>query len=155
RHRANYALGSRAAQEVPLSKTKSDLRSDEWFRVASGKGVLFLHALRGEIGRDRFDGIMDEFGRTFAGKPVKTRDFLTFLEGRAAKPIDALARAWLESTGLPQEKGGNYSVQTFGAEEERTLIVYGARAEVAMNREAAELLQKAIRERHSNYTVPI
>jgi hypothetical protein len=155
RHRADYALGSRAAPEVPLNKTKSDLRSDEWYKVASGKGVLFLHALRREIGGERFDTILDEFGRAFAGKPVKTKEFLSFLEGRAGKQVDGLARTWLESTGLPQEKGGNFSVQTFQAELERTLIVYGTRAESAMNREAAELLQKAIRERHSNFTVPI
>src|SRR5262249_9140198 len=154
-YRAEYFLGSRAAPEVALSKTKADVRRDEWYKVASGKGVLFLHALRREIGGERFDEIMNEFGRAYAGKPVGTKESLNFVEGRAGKPVNELATKWLEGTGLPAEKGGVYSVQTFHAELERTLIVYGTQDEAAMNREAAELLQKAIIERHSNFTVPV
>jgi hypothetical protein len=154
-YRADYFLGSRAAPEMPLSKTKADVRHDEWFKVASGKGVLVLHALRQQVGGERFDEMMDEFGRANAGKPVRTKDFLNFVEGRAGKPVNELTSKWLDGTGLPAEKGGVYSVQTYHSELERTLIVYGTQDETAMNREAAELLQKAILERHSNFTVPV
>jgi hypothetical protein len=154
-YRAEYQLGSRAAQEAPLTRTKADVRQDEWYKVASGKGVLFLHALRQHIGAERFDEIMDEFGRTFAGKPVRTKEFLNFVESRSKKPIADLAKTWLEGTGLPADRGGVFSVQTFHSELESTLIVYGTQDETAMNKEAAELLQKAIIERHSNFTVPI
>src|SRR5579884_1925936 len=98
---------------------------------------------------------MDEFGRTFAGKPVSTKEFLAFVEGRAGKPVAGLAKTWLEGAGLPDDKGGSFSVETFQAELERTLIVFGTGDETAMNREAAERLQKAIVQRHSNFTVPV
>jgi hypothetical protein len=51
--------------------------------------------------------------------------------------------------------GGVYSVLSFHGELEQTLIVYGTADEGPTNREAAEALQRAIIERHSNYTVPI
>jgi hypothetical protein len=51
--------------------------------------------------------------------------------------------------------GGPYSVQSFLPELEHTLIVYGTVDEAPTNREAAVALQRAIRERWSNYTVPV
>jgi hypothetical protein len=51
--------------------------------------------------------------------------------------------------------GGMFSVHSFLAELEQTLIVYGTTDEMASNREAAEALQRAIVQRGSNYTVPI
>jgi hypothetical protein len=51
--------------------------------------------------------------------------------------------------------GGVFSVLSFYPEQEKTLIVYGTLDEVPTNREAAEALQKAIRERWSNYNVAI
>src|SRR6516165_1765074 len=51
--------------------------------------------------------------------------------------------------------GGIYSVGTWYGDLENTLIVYGTGDEAATNREAAEALQKAIIQRHSNFTVPI
>jgi hypothetical protein len=47
------------------------------------------------------------------------------------------------------------SIHSFAREQDRTLIVYGSMAEGPTNREAAELLQKAIRESGQNFTVPI
>ncbi len=51
--------------------------------------------------------------------------------------------------------GGAFSVMSFHAELEHTLIVYGTADEVPTNREAAEALQRAIIRRHSNFTVTI
>jgi hypothetical protein len=51
--------------------------------------------------------------------------------------------------------GGVFSVLSFYREQEHTLIVYGTLDEVPTNREAAEALQKAIRELWSNYSVAI
>src|SRR5262249_52737969 len=50
---------------------------------------------------------------------------------------------------------GPFSVHTHNSEPERALIVYGTGDEVPAHREAAEALQKAIRERGSNVTVPV
>jgi hypothetical protein len=164
-YRAEYMLGSRAGAEVPLAKTASDVRQDAWFRVAAGKGVLLLHELRGLMGADAFDKMMDEFGRAHAGKEVSTAEFRNFAAKHTDKGLGAFFNAWLTRTGLPAPsgdpdhspltRGGPFSVHTFFAEEEQSLIVYGTQDEVNTNREAAEALQQAIRARHSNFTVPV
>ena len=40
-----------AGKDIPLSETRADLRSDEWYDIASGKGVLVLAELRRAAGR--------------------------------------------------------------------------------------------------------
>jgi hypothetical protein len=51
--------------------------------------------------------------------------------------------------------GGPFTVLSFVAELDRTLIVYGTGDEVPTNREAAEELQRAILQNGPNITVPI
>jgi hypothetical protein len=51
--------------------------------------------------------------------------------------------------------GGVFTVNSFYPEADRSLIVYGSGEEMPANREAAERLQRAIIEQHSNITVPI
>jgi hypothetical protein len=54
-----------------------------------------------------------------------------------------------------KSNGGPFSVLTFSAELEQTLIVYGTADEQASHREAAEALQQALVRRGSNITVPL
>jgi len=160
-YRSDYELGCRAGTETPLAKTVAEIRTDSWNRIASGKGVLLLHELRSEMGGDVFDKMMEDFGRTSAGKAVTTAQFKEAAEKAAGKKLDDFFDTWLNKTGLPATKTeigsakSVFSVQSFQNEEEDTLIVYGTADEENTNREAAEALQKAIRERHSNYTIPI
>ncbi len=160
--KADYSLGARASKEKPLNRTVSDMRRDGWYRVASGKGVLLLHELRGKLGAEKFDAIMDAFGRANAGKPVTTAQFIEHAEKAAGQPLKDFFKAWLEETGLPghfgpegKDGGGPFSVLTFYNEPEESLIVYGTLDEVNTNREAAGELRQAIRARHSNVTVPV
>src|SRR5262249_45246659 len=74
-HRANYLAGARASSDVPLAKTRSDVARNDWYRVASGKGVLFLHELRRLLGRGPFEKMMDSFGREQAGKEISSEQF--------------------------------------------------------------------------------
>ncbi len=122
--------------------------------------VLGAHALRQEIGADAFDALMDDFGRQNAGKSVTTEQFFQALGEKwpgAAKAF--FARQWLSQTGLPNlGKGpaaGPFALGSFHDELEQTLIVYGTGAEANVNKEAAEALQQAIIQRHSNLTVPV
>jgi hypothetical protein len=69
---------------------------------------------------------------------------------------DRARRIALDKYGATAKRdGGVFSVLSFYAELEQTLIIYGTADEAAANREAAELLQRAIIERHANYTVPV
>ena len=51
-HRADYELASRTRPEKALQDTQSDVRTDEWYRVAANKGVLLLAELRDAGRRD-------------------------------------------------------------------------------------------------------
>jgi hypothetical protein len=167
-HRSEYELGRRARPEAPLARTKADVRQSDWYRVASGKGVLLLHTLRGELGSEKFVRVMDEFGTRHAGQRVSTEDFRAFVEKSAERKLDEFFDRWLQETGLPQPRaagksseavtafdGGPFSVLTFLNELEQTLIVYGTLAEEPSNREAAGDLQRGLIERGPNITVPV
>ncbi|HEX5268833.1 MAG TPA: C45 family autoproteolytic acyltransferase/hydrolase, partial [Gemmataceae bacterium] len=167
-YRSEYELGRRAHPEVALAKTKADVRQNDWHRVASGKGVLLLHALRNELGAEKFAALMEDFGKQHGGKPVSAEEFRAFVEKGADRKLDDFFDRWLQDTGLPKPKeggatseavtgqeGGPFGVQTFFDELEQTLIVYGTLDDAASNREAALDLQKGIVERGSNITVPV
>ncbi len=231
-HRADYELGARALPESPLSATRSNVRTNDWYRVAAGKGVSLLHSLRRQMGADTFEAMMDAFGRANAGKAVSAAQFQEHVEKWVGNSRADFFEAWLTGTGLPRYRisvsaatstphghevsievrrdkaagqsalevtvetakgevtravridgttarvvvetsdpplrvvldkygqmprsnGGPFSIVTPQAELEKSLIVYGTTDERAPNKEAAEALQQAIRERGSNITVPI
>ena len=167
-YRSEYELGRRAHPEVPLARTKADVRQSDWHRVASGKGVLLLHNLRLEMGAEKFDAMMEDFGKRHGGQRVGTEEFRAFAEKAADRKLDQFFDRWLQDTGLPKPAergksseavtgldGGPLSVLTFLSELEQTLIVYGTQAETASNREAALEMQKGLIERGPNITVAI
>src|SRR5262249_50213342 len=119
-HRSTYLAAVRIKGDVPLSKTRGDLRPDEWYRMASGKGVLLLHALREKIGEKDFDELMETFGKRNAGKEVTTAQFRAHVEQAGGKKLDGFFDTWLNETGLPSgsaKAGGSvYSVISFHTE---------------------------------------
>ncbi len=142
--------------DVPLVEIKSELKSDEWYQVASGKGVLLLAALREKFGDDAFLTFMDRFGREHAGKPVSTDDFRAEAGAIPGHDLKSFFDSWLGETGLPTGRaGGFWSIDSYEAEPEKALIVYGTVKETTPQREAAERLARAIAMRWSNVTVPI
>jgi hypothetical protein len=147
-----YAAAVRKVGDVPLTQIKSDLASDEWYRIASGKGVLALHALRGCLGDPLFEETMNSFGRAHAGRKVTTAEFQAHV-AKTGKSLDEFVRC-LHSNPLPAG-AAVYTITSFQREEEQTLIVYGTLDEVPTNREAAQALQKLLRESWQNHTVPI
>src|SRR5262249_29786487 len=82
------------------------------------------------------------------------------LDGTSARVVvetsEAPLRAVLDKYGqAAKSNGGPFSILTHTAELEQTLIVYGTTGERATNREAAQALRQAIRERGSNITVSV
>jgi hypothetical protein len=72
------------------------------------------------------------------------------------KPADRPSRLLLSMEGgMAKNYGGAFTVSTFLSEPKDSLIVYGTGDEIPTNREAARLLQQAIRKSWSNVTVPI
>ncbi len=158
------AVARRGGKDLPLSETRADLRSDEWYDIASGKGVLILAELRSQFGKEPFDKFMDDFGRSHAGKPVSSSVFLDAAEKSLGKPLGELKAAWLNGDALSRlgsdvrarkSSGRFWSVDSFERQLDRTLIVYGTRAEADAQREAALALQRKLASRWTNMTVPI
>jgi hypothetical protein len=151
-HRKSYLAAARIIGDIPLEKTKSDPGAD-WYRVAVGKGVLLLNELRKSIGAAPFDELMDQFGRAHAGKDADTASFVAFVDKLGRTP-STFWNTWLQST--PLKNGGSaFSVQSFHEERDKTLIVFGTTDDEVANRRSAEQLQRIIRIRWSNETIPI
>jgi hypothetical protein len=154
-YQSAYRSAVRVIGDRALTEIKSDLAHDEWYRLASGKGVLVLNALRHLLGDPLFEETMDSFGRAHAGKKVTTAEFQAHVEKAAGKSLADFFEKWVRQPGHAKQNDAAFSILSFAGEQEDTLIVYGTAEEVPTNREAAEAMQKAIRESWSNITVPI
>src|SRR5205814_3547701 len=110
-------------------------------------------------GGDKFDRLMDNFGRAHAGQEVAAAEFRSFMERESGQALSRFFDEWLTASGLPESAGPQpaqaFSPMSFYAERDKTLIVYGTRDEEAANRATAEELQRLIRTRWSNETVPV
>ena len=100
-HRSDYLAGARAGGDTVLAKTHADLARSDWYRVATGKGVLILNELRRLLGPAAFEEAMDSFGRQHAGKEVTSAQFKAHLENAAVKPLTEFFDYWLQQPGLP------------------------------------------------------
>src|SRR5207248_53834 len=94
------AVARRGGKDLPLGETRADLRSDEWYEIAVGKGVLVLAELRALMGDGPFESFLDEFGRSHAGCAVDTATFFQAAEKAHSKPLASLADAWLGGDAL-------------------------------------------------------
>src|SRR5262249_5133270 len=99
--RADYLPAARIKSDVPLGKIATDIGRDDWYRIASGKGVLVLHELRKVVGAKTFAELMDAFGRQHAGKEASAADFRAHAEKAAGGKVKGFFDYWLNQTGLP------------------------------------------------------
>jgi len=148
---------ARLRKDVPLAETRSELAGDDWYQIAANKGVLLLAALRGKVGDESFLKLMDRFGRAHAGKPASAETFRAEAEEVSGRDLKPFFDKWLHRTGLPDTTSnrGFWSIDSFQAEPDRAVIVYGTVKESDAQREAAGRLQRQIQRRWSNVTVPI
>lgn len=150
------AAVARLGRDVPLVETKSDPTSAEWYNIAAGKGVMLLAALRNELGAEKFDRLMDDFGSAHAGQEVTTADFRKAAQTAAGRSLDAFFDRWLSASDEKLAKReGFWSIDSFEEEPEQTIIVYGTLADRTAQREAAVALQAKIARRWSNVSIPI
>jgi Phospholipase B len=93
-----------AKLDVPLADIKLNTMKDDWYKAAASKGVLLLHELRKEVGPAVFDKTMDEFGMTFGGRRVSSKEFQTQFEKSSGRQLGAFFETWLRTSGLPSAK---------------------------------------------------
>jgi len=148
------AASRRLGRDLPLTEIKPDPEQGEWFDIARGKGVMLLSALRSAVGAKQFDRLMDEFGQAHAGREVTTDEFVAHLKKGAGKTAADVLETWLGRQS-PAPSADAWSVYSFETEPEESLIVYGTLGDRAAQREAAELLQRTVARRFSNYSIPV
>jgi hypothetical protein len=158
------AVARSGGRDLALSEIRTDLRSDNWYEIASGKGVLVLAELRALMGDKPFDKFMDEFGRAHAGRSVTSHSYFEAAEKVHGKTLGDLKAAWLNGDALSKlsadvrarkASGRFWSVDSFERQLDQSVIVYGTRAEADAQREAAYALQHKIAARFANITLPI
>jgi hypothetical protein len=158
------AVARRGGKDLALGELRTDLRSDEWYDIASGKGVLILAELRSKIGDTVFLPFMDEFGRNHAGKRATAAEFFEAAEKAVGHSLGELKDAWLGTDSLSRlgkdaqtrsTSAHYWTVDAFERQPESSLIVYGTLAEAEAQREAAELLQRRVAARWYNLKILI
>ncbi|HEU5116157.1 MAG TPA: M1 family aminopeptidase, partial [Isosphaeraceae bacterium] len=155
---------ARTGSDLALGKVKRDVRSDAWYDIASGKGVLVLDSLRKQLGARTFDSAMDHFGRAHAGRTASTDEFFETLEKASGKPLRPSKADWINSDGFEHldpsvaerfRQGRFWSVTSFEHEPDRVKIVYRTASDSRGNREAAYRLQHLLRTKWSNISAPV
>ena len=158
------AVARRGGKDLPLREIRADLRSDEWYDIAAGKGVLVLAELRAAMGDDPFTRFMDAFGRAHAGRSVDATEFFQAAAQAHGKPLTDRADDWLGPDALNHlgadvsarhSSGRFWSVDSFERDFDKAVIVYGTSAEADAQREAAAALQRKLASRWANATVPV
>ena len=95
-----YAM-RRAGQSVPAN-VHFDPATDDWYDLASGRGVLTLHELRRILGDEKFEEMMDTFGTANAGKPITTEQFVAHVAKFAGRSMNDFFDAWIGHGDLPK-----------------------------------------------------
>ncbi|HUN81905.1 MAG TPA: C45 family autoproteolytic acyltransferase/hydrolase, partial [Phycisphaerae bacterium] len=118
--RARYLQAVAIIGDRPLTQVKRSADSQEWYRLAEGKGVLALHALRMLQGDDKFFALMDKFGTDHAGKEVSCEEFMQEMMNLKSGEKDARQifgdsgafPYWLPEKGLPLISIGDVRVES-------------------------------------------
>ena len=100
-YRSDYLSAAAVDGQIPLTAIHPRNGDNRWYRIASGRGVLCLHALRETMDRENFVKAMDRFGTEHAGKEVTSEQFITHVEKESGKQLKEFFRYWLEDKGLP------------------------------------------------------
>ena len=100
-YRGRYVEATQTQGMIPLTSTKANMAHDDWYRLASGKGVLILNELRRLLGHAKFAAMMDAFGRDHAGQKVTTAQFQDHVKRAAGNQAAALIESWVKQARLP------------------------------------------------------
>jgi hypothetical protein len=150
------AAARRLGHDLPLDKIHPSWARNEWYSIAAGKGVMLLAALRRAMGADPFDKFMDDFGVAHGGRETTTQEFVEAARKAAGRSLDKFFEPWLKGTAPANATAGSFwAIESFEVEPQHALIVYGTLGDRHSQREAADVLQRAIARRWTNYTVPI
>ena len=75
--------------------------SEEDYSIVYGKGPLFFHALRQEVGDETYFAIMREYLRQHKYKIATPESFLRVAESVSGRELDAIYKQWILGTKMP------------------------------------------------------
>jgi len=93
-------LAAREKEEAPL-RTKTAYDRYGAYQMPRIKGTFALHQLRLWLGNATFAKVMAKVHEAYAGKSIRTEDFLRAASEAAGRDLKPLLLPWLERTGLP------------------------------------------------------
>lgn len=141
-YRSIYEQGARMGKEMPLAKVRADYHDEGWYLTSLGKGVLVMHSLRELVGAEKFDALMEEFGRTNGGKAVGSAQFQEFMEKGTGRSWKEFFDAWLNRPGLPMLELGKVETRHDGGRWHTRIAVrrneQGAPLAVSVTAETAD-----------------
>lgn len=95
-HESRWGTAVRRMGAAPaLTAVRPRFDSHFWYEYISGKGVMLLHALKGQLGEKKFVALMDDFGSTHGGEKISTGDFRAYLAQHGGDSAVTLLDAWL------------------------------------------------------------
>ncbi len=94
-------LAAREKEEAPL-QTRTAYDRYGAYQMPRIKGTFALHQLRLWLGNEAFAKVMGRVHEAYAGKAIRTEDFLKIASETAGRDVRPLVLPWLERTGLPE-----------------------------------------------------
>jgi hypothetical protein len=82
-------------RNIPIGKPVSAYTSDEYVAIVYGRGPLFFHALRQQIGQVAFDNLMKNYTTTFAWDIATTESFKMLAEKQCNCDLTPLFSEWV------------------------------------------------------------
>ena len=94
--------GALAYDTIPLSTAgRLSPFSPEFQFMTLEKGAMIFHMLRWEVGDEMFKNILKGVLTQYAGKPVRSADFIKVAETVSGEPLTPFFAQWLDGTGAP------------------------------------------------------
>jgi aminopeptidase N len=91
-----------AGQDMPVGLPVEAYSEALYGSVVYGKGPLFFHALREEVGEETLIEILRRYYDRYSYQVAYPQDFLAIAEQVSGQELDALYQEWIENPNPPE-----------------------------------------------------
>ncbi|NLE77481.1 MAG: M1 family metallopeptidase, partial [Chloroflexi bacterium] len=96
-YRQRYEGLLKQGRDAPVAQPVTAFREEDYGSVVYQKGALFFHALRQEVGDDRFLAILRQYQARYRYGIARGKEFLSLAEALSGRSLRPLAQEWLYS----------------------------------------------------------
>jgi aminopeptidase N len=103
---AKYRAEVRAMADVPAfwQRPLVDMGPDNLFTDVYSRGPIALHALRAQIGADKFAEVLLSWIEKYSGRSASFADFEALVSSISGKDESKFLTAWFRGTGIPADE---------------------------------------------------